>query len=162
MGEDLSPKDMVELRHFLQLSDRAHATSRNEHALPDNVYLVIVDNLHAEVYTALATDVHPQKIPLSHQHLYGHLHAHSKKIDQGKYHGADPEAFERIVSACKGASEVFVAGHGTGKSNAAAQLIEHIQKTGVKCVPMLHEKNLQSTNEVLAHARQLFAQEHKK
>ena len=133
-GKDLTGSEVIELRKFLQ---RAGWSAEGEVATPAATaprapsLLVVMDHHEAKIYH-IGTDPHDatkQEIkPYDPHHFLYHLTHKDQDRERGQRALEDPSFYVRIAAALATGGTSVVVGHGTGHSNAAHHLIEHLQK----------------------------------
>lgn len=131
-GKDLSGVEVVDLRKFLQ---RAGWSTDGAVAAPAATtikvpsLLVVVDHHEAKIYQ-FGADPHDgtrQEIqPYDPHHFLHHLAHKDQDRERGQRAPEDPGFYVSIAAALLCAEKIVVVGHGTGHSNAAHHLIEHL------------------------------------
>ncbi|WP_158753213.1 hypothetical protein [Dyella sp. S184] len=132
-GKDLTGLEVVQLRKFLQ---RAGWSAKGEMGTPCEAtqkptsFLVVVDHHEANIYHIGADprDVTRQEIkPCDPHHFLHHLAHKDQDRERGQRAPEDPGFYARIASALAIGGSIVVVGHGTGHSNAAHHLVEHLR-----------------------------------
>ena len=134
-GKDLTGSEVIELRKFLH---RAGWSAQGEVSTPAATapkapsLLVAVDHHEAKIYH-IGTDPHDateeQIKPYDPHHFLHHLTHKDQDRERGQRAPDDPSFYVRIAEAlATGSGTIVVVGHGTGHSNAAHHLIEHLHK----------------------------------
>lgn len=131
-GKDLSGAEVIELRKFLQRAgwsaegavETPAATSPRAPSL-----MVVVDHHEAKIYH-IGTDPHDatrQQIkPYDPHHFLHHLTHKDQDRERGQRAPEDPNFYAGIAAALATGGSIVVVGHGTGHSNAAHHLVEHL------------------------------------
>jgi len=131
-GKDLTGLEVIELRKFLQ---RAGWSAKGEIGTPCEAtekpasLLVVVDHHEAKIYHIGADlhDVTRQGInPYDPHHFLHHLTHKDQDRERGQRAPEDPSFYVRIAAALATGGSIVVVGHGTGHSNAAHHLVEHL------------------------------------
>jgi hypothetical protein len=97
--------------------------------------IVVIDHHSARLFRA-SSNVAESSCPLKLMPLDPHgFHRHLVHKKEANYEGErvpeDPEFYEHIAAALTPAHEILIIGHGTGKSDAGAHLLEHLKKRHV-------------------------------
>jgi hypothetical protein len=131
-GKDLTATEVVGLRKFLQqagFSASGHALATAGTIKQAKNLLVVVDHHEASIYQIgpSAHDAFRQEIkPYDPHHFLHHLMHKDQDRQAGQRAPEDPGFYAGIAAALVDADQIVVVGHGTGHSNAAHHLIEHL------------------------------------
>jgi len=131
-GKDLTGDEVIELRKFLQRagwSAQGELTPAPASGVATPSLMVVVDHHEAKIYH-LATDAHDatrkQIKPYDPHRFLHHLAHKDQDRERGQRAPEDPGFYVRMTEALAGAGDIVVVGHGTGHSNAAHHLMEHL------------------------------------
>lgn len=127
-GKHMTEQELSELRHFLLASQ----TDVQEEEIGEaGASIVVIDHHKAQIFRA-ANGSRPEFITKTAPYDPHGFHRHLIHRKQASYIGdrvpEDPAFYGDIAQVLKTASSVVVIGHGSGKSNAAAYLVEYLQK----------------------------------
>ncbi len=129
-GKDLTGPEVIELRKFLQrVGWSAEGKTLGDSTLQAPSLLVVVDHHEAKIYHVGADrhDVTRQEIkPHDPHHFLHHLAHKEQDRERGQRAPEDPSFYVRIAAALATGGKIVVIGHGTGHSNAAHHLVEHL------------------------------------
>ncbi len=132
-GKDLTGDEVIELRKFLQRagwSAQGEPTPTPASHVATPSLMVVVDHHEAKIYH-IATDAHDatrkQIVPYDPHHFLHHLTHKDQDRERGQRAPEDPSFYVRITEALGSAGDIVVVGHGTGHSNAAHRLMEHLR-----------------------------------
>ncbi len=133
-GKDLASSEVSTLRVFL--SDAGWSVDGGplvpEQALPTTRnLLVVVDHHDARLYRIDAksdSEADVDKIePYDPHHFLHHLTHRDQAGEKGQRAPEDSGFYEQIAQALKPAAHIVIVGHGSGKSNAAHHLMDHLR-----------------------------------
>ena len=132
--KDLTGSDVVEIRKFLTKagwSDEDAPQAAVDVARVSPGLLVVVDHHEARIYQLdlMSDDVSMHGIkPYDPHHFLHHLAHKGQSREQGQRAPEDEHFYKQIAEAlATGVGSIVVVGHGTGKSNAAHHLIDHLR-----------------------------------
>ncbi len=132
-SKDLTPSQVVDLRHFLQRSGWSPEAPSRAPAHPEPAaltLLVAVDHHGARIYRldTASHDVSKREIrPYDPHHFLHHLTHKEQSREQGQRAPEDTGFYKTVAAALAAGSAIVVVGHGTGKSNAAQHLTEYLR-----------------------------------
>ncbi len=136
--KDLTASEVMEFRHLLTRSGWSPHTAPAGGAAPavDNLadaagdVLVVMEHHQARLYHLDVESSDPADgviRPYDPHHFLHHLTHKDQSRERGQRAPEDPGFYEHIAEAIARCGRVVVVGHGTGHSNAAHHLIEHLK-----------------------------------
>lgn len=122
-GSDLTPDDIMALRHFLA---RAGWTERSAPIVPpqDSPQMVVLDRAEARVYTIPASG--HARAALATHHLTHDIDTNQHDANRDETYPADTAYFAAIAKALGPVGGVVLISHGTGQSNESAHFIDYL------------------------------------
>ena len=141
------------------------ATTDEHQAAPH--LLVVIDHQEARVYrTELHGSVPQRLVPYDPYGYRKHLHSAHEWTD-GKRQPERKSYYEAIAKTLRGAEQVLLFGSGTGRSSAMDQLLadlrEHHHDVAEKIIgSVVVDPHHTTENQLLAHARDFYAQYNQK
>jgi hypothetical protein len=131
--KNLAVEEVIKLRHFLQQAgwspDGKHPKAGQPAPSAPNLMLV-VDHHGAKIYRVEVASTDPlehQIKPYDPHHFLHHLTHKGQSREAGQRAPEDPGFYEQVAQALAAANKIAVVGHGTGKSNEAQQLLDHLR-----------------------------------
>lgn len=132
-SKDLTSEEVTGLRHFLVQKDIATVDlpglASSQQASAPNL-LVAVDHHGTKIFQVdiSSGDENAHVInPYDPHHFLFHLTHKDQSRERGQRAPEEPAYYEAIAKAIAPGGKIAVAGHGTGKSNAAHHLIEYLK-----------------------------------
>jgi hypothetical protein len=117
-------EEVMELRHFLERSDKAPVKSSAAEAH----WLVVINHHEARIYRSEIHGTLPERI-LPHEPDDYFRHAHNSKDFSMGREKPDPNSFfEPVAGALKGGGRILVFGTGTGTSSEMEQFLTWLKK----------------------------------
>lgn len=130
--KDLPVAELVALRHFLQRAgwspDGQGQARHPQQAAP--ILMVVVDHHGARIYRidAASAEAAGREIrPYDPHHFLHHLTHKDQSGERGQRAPEEAAFYQQIAQALAAGERIIVAGHGTGKSNAAEHLLEYLR-----------------------------------
>lgn len=124
-GSDLTPDDIMALRHFLARAGWEKGVAPHDMPTPtDNPQMVILDRAEARVYPITPTG--HAKAALATHHLTHDIDPAQHDADREETYPADVAFFKAIASALGPMGGVVLISHGTGQSNEAGHFITYL------------------------------------
>jgi hypothetical protein len=128
--KDLTAPEVIELRHFLTRAGWQSGSATQPSAPRAADLLVVMDHHEAKIYE-LDPPSHetsqPAIKPYDPHHFLHHLVHKDQSREQGQRAPEDHGFYTQIADAVAAGGRIVVAGHGTGKSNAAHHFIEYLR-----------------------------------
>jgi hypothetical protein len=131
--KDLTGSEVSDLRHFLIKAGWSADGASHVHVDtgPDTTGLmIVVDHHEAKIYQIDVTsgDMSKHEIkPYDPHHFLHHLTHKDQSRERGQRAPEDPTFYQRIAQAVTTGGQIVVVGHGEGKSNASAHLMEYLR-----------------------------------
>jgi len=132
-SKDLTSSQVIDVRHFLMQAGfspelPAQAARQADPAAPS--LLVVVDHHGAKIFDVdVSSDEDSQHVikPYDPHHFLHHLVHKDQSRERGQRAPEEPAYYAQIADAVALGGKIIVAGHGTGKSNAAHHLTEYLR-----------------------------------
>ena len=155
--KEVGVDELMELRHFIERSDKAAPS------LPDEGehWLVVIDHREARLFRSLAHGSIPvQVLPHDPDDYFRHA-AHSKEFTRGKEKPDPNSFFEPVALALAPPGSILVVGTGTGTSSEADQFLgwlrtNHPETSARVLGSLVVDESHLSTGQILAQAREFF------
>ncbi len=157
-GKDLpDEKEVMQIRHFLDLSDTA--------ALPPPAVgthlLVVIDHREARIYSAELHGSVPQRVTPYDPFGFGRDLRYNQDDSNGQRKPELKSFYEAVAKTLHGAQQILLFGAGTGASSATEQLLadlKHHHADLAKRVigSMVVDEHHLTEDQLLAKARMLF------
>jgi hypothetical protein len=132
-SKDLTGAQVIDVRHFLAQAGFSPELSSQPVSHPDPAapsLLVVVDHHGAKIFHVdVSSDEAAAHVitPYDPHHFLHHLVHKDQSRERGQRAPEEPAYYARIAEAVGLGSKIVVAGHGTGKSNAAHHLTEYLR-----------------------------------
>lgn len=124
-GSDLTPDDIMALRHFLARAGWSDGIAPQDAVVPqDKHLLVVLDRADARVYT-IPAEGHARAALATH-HLTHDIDRKQHDADRDETYPADIAFFQSIAKALGPLGDVVLISHGKGQSNEAQHFITYL------------------------------------
>ncbi len=133
-GKDLGASEVAGLRQLIQRAGGSGGASMPASGSVTRTHAAVVveiDHHSARLFTVgpRSGDARVMDIsPYDPHHFLHHLTHKDQSREQGQRSPEDPTFYARISEALANAPRIVVVGHGKGKSNAAAHLMEYLER----------------------------------
>lgn len=129
-NKHMTQQELSELRHFLQTYHVSEsATENGEVVKPEGTTIVVIDHHKARFYRT-TNNSQPERAGATAPYDPHGFHRHLIHRKEANYIGdrvpEDPKFYKDIAQVLKDSSSIIIIGHGSGKSNAAAYLVDYL------------------------------------
>jgi hypothetical protein len=137
-SKDLTSTEVEDIRRFLMHSGSSPEVPSDMTAHPNGLapdLLMVVDHHGARIFRVdvASADAAEHTIrPYDPHHFLHHLTHKDQSREQGQRTPEEPAFYEKIADAAALGGRLVIAGHGTGKSNAAHYLVDYLRKHHVE------------------------------
>ncbi len=130
-GKDLGASEVAGLRQLIQRAGGSGEGSSSSVAQTHAAVVVEIDHHSARLFNVgpRSGEAKVREIsPYDPHHFLHHLTHKDQSREQGQRSPEDPSFYARISEALANAPQIVLVGHGKGKSNAAAHLMEYLAR----------------------------------
>lgn len=125
--KDLSARDVMALRHFLNRAGWTPGTTPAKPLSPASAAIaIVIDHAGARIYELPLDNAH--HTPQETHHLQHSIDRKQHDVDREETFPADHRFFDAIAEAVPGDARIVVVSHGKGQSNEGHHLLDCMEK----------------------------------